>query len=233
MAADTTFSCPNGHKIAWSENLAGRDARCPKCGVLMRVPATSGTTALAISGPGAANAAAGQAAPAPQSGGAPTADQNNIAFLCPNGHRLIGPARMQGQAGQCPHCGARFLVPILSEMEQVEEVDLTDLPGDDDMPLQTVEDVPPPDGGIHPLCKLLRKLWEERQRGAVIELHLEGGMLLVPDWFDDKFSRHSHGLFAAQAADGTVTMTIVPWNTISRIIVRNVEALPDGMFESA
>jgi hypothetical protein len=159
------------------------------------------------------------------------AEQNNIAFLCPNGHRLVGPARLQGQAGQCPHCGARFLVPMMNEMERVEEVDLTDLPAEDDLPLQTVEDVAPPAGGVHPLCKLLRKLWLERERGAVIELHLESGMMLVPDWFDDKLSRHSHGLFAAQAADGTLTMTIVAWNTISRVIVRNVEGLPEGMFE--
>jgi len=232
MAADNFFLCPNGHRINWSENLAGRDAKCPRCGVLLRIPAASGATAQAMAGNTATAVPAASAAAGVQNIGASgQAEQNNIAFLCPNGHRLVGPARLQGQAGQCPHCGARFLVPVLSDMEQVEEVDLTDLPAEDDLPLQTVEDAPPPAGGVHPLCKLLRKLWEERQRGAVIELHLEGGMMLVPDWFDDKFSRHSHGLFAAQAADGTLTMTIVAWNNISRVIVRNVEGLPEGMFE--
>jgi hypothetical protein len=198
--------------------------------VLLRVPNASGATAQALAGDMSSAGAAVEAAAA-RSAAAGGAEENKFAFLCPNGHRLVGPARLQGQAGQCPHCGARFLVPILAEMEQVEEVDLTDLPEGDDYPLQTVDDVPPPAGGVHPLCKLLRKLWEERQRGAVIELHLEGGMMLVPDWFDDKFSRHSHGLFAAQAADGTVTMTIVAWNTVSRVVVRNVEGLPEGMFE--
>jgi DNA-directed RNA polymerase subunit RPC12/RpoP len=226
MAADNFFLCPNGHRINWSENLAGRDAKCPRCGVLLRIPNTSGATAQVLAG-----GTAGAGVTEPNIVSSAPAEQNSIAFLCPNGHRLVGPARLQGQAGQCPHCGARFLVPMLNEMEQVEEVDLTDLPAEDDRPLQTVEDVPPPLGGVHPLCKLLRKLWEERQRGAVIELHLEGGMILVPDWFDDKLSRHSHGLFAAQAADGTLTMTIVGWNTISRVVVRNVEGLPDGMFE--
>ncbi|HEY2826204.1 MAG TPA: hypothetical protein VGJ04_01280 [Pirellulales bacterium] len=229
MAADNFFLCPNGHRINWSANLAGRDAKCPRCGVLLRIPQASGATAQALAGAAATGPTPGlaeQTAVSPNQ-----TDQNSIAFLCPNGHRLVGPARMQGQAGQCPHCGARFLVPLLSEMEQVEEVDLTDLPAEDDRPLQAVEDVPPPAGGVHPLCKLLRKLWEERERGAVIELHLEGGMILVPDWFDDKFSRHSHGLFAAQAADGTLTMTIVAWNNIARIVVRNVEGLPEGMFE--
>jgi DNA-directed RNA polymerase subunit RPC12/RpoP len=233
MATDNFFLCPNGHRINWSENLAGRDAKCPRCGILLRIPSINGATAEAI--PGVAPTAAATGAPAPvataRQSGAPSGEQNNMAFLCPNGHRLVGPARLQGQAGQCPHCGARFLVPMLNEMEQVEEVDLTDLPAEDDLPLQSVDDVPPPAGGVHPLCKLLRKLWPERERGAVIELHLEGGMILVPDWFDDKHSRHSHGLFAAQAADGTLTMTIVAWNTLSRVIVRNVEGLPEGMFE--
>jgi hypothetical protein len=195
---------------------------------MLRVPNASGATAQAI---GAASPAAPADAAAARYANGPAGAEDKFAFLCPNGHRLTGPARMQGQAGQCPHCGARFLVPVLAEMEQVEEVDLTDLPGEDDRPLQVVEDVPPPAGGVHPLCKLLRKLWEERERGAVIELHLDGGMMLVPDWFDDKLSRHSHGLFAAQAADGTVTMTIVAWNTVSRVMVRNVEGLPEGMFE--
>jgi DNA-directed RNA polymerase subunit RPC12/RpoP len=233
MASDHFFLCPNGHRINWSENLAGREAKCPRCGVTLRIPGASGETAQPLGSPAGGAAPASEAATvaAQQGGVAALGDQHMIAFLCPNGHRLTGPARLQGQAGQCPHCGARFLVPVLSDMEQVEEVDLTDLPAEDDMPLQAVEDVPPPAGGVHPLCKLLRKLWEERQRGAVIELHLEGGSMLVPDWFDDKLSRHSHGLFAAQAADGTLTMTIVAWNNVSRVIVRNVEGLPEGMFE--
>jgi hypothetical protein len=84
--------------------------------------------------------------------------------------------------------------------------------------------------GAHPLCNLLKKLWEEKQHGGVIELHLANGALLVPDWFDEKISRLSHGVFAAQSADGTVTITIVGWDTISRIVVRNVEGLPEGMF---
>ncbi len=90
-----------------------------------RIPSVNGATAQALPGTAGATAApvTTQQSIAPASG-----EQNNIAFLCPNGHRLVGPARLQGQAGQCPHCGARFLVPMLNEMERVEEVDLTDLP---------------------------------------------------------------------------------------------------------
>jgi DNA-directed RNA polymerase subunit RPC12/RpoP len=223
------FLCPNGHRIVCPDDRAGRDAKCPKCGVLLRVPGASG--AVASRAPSAAAADATNSGNAEGQNGPADAGENNIVFLCPNGHRLNGPARLQGQAGQCPHCGARFIVPMLSEMEQVEEVDMTDLPDDDQGPLPMVEDTPPPATSYHPLCKLVRKLWDEKEHGAIIELHLDNGALLVPDWFDERLSRQTHGLFASQAADGTVTMTAVAWDSITRVVVRNVEGLPDGMFE--
>ncbi len=34
-----------------------------------------------------------------------------IMFLCPNGHRLNAPQRLEGQPGKCPHCNVRFRVP--------------------------------------------------------------------------------------------------------------------------
>lgn len=36
---------------------------------------------------------------------------DTILFLCPNGHRLNAPQRLQGQPGKCPHCNVRFRVP--------------------------------------------------------------------------------------------------------------------------
>ena len=83
----------------------------------------------------------------------------------------------------------------------------------------------------HPLAALVIRLWSEREHGGIIELHLAGGAILLPDWFDRRLSQGTHGLFAAQAADATVTMTIVPWETVTRVVVRGVVGLPDGMFE--
>lgn len=37
-----------------------------------------------------------------------------ITFLCPNGHRLNAPQRLQGQPGKCPHCNVRFRVPAIT-----------------------------------------------------------------------------------------------------------------------
>jgi hypothetical protein len=75
------------------------------------------------------------------------------------------------------------------------------------------------------------RLWAEREHGGVIELHLSGGAMLAPEWFDTRLSTDTRGLFASQAADGTVTMTVVPWDEVTRVVVRGVVGLPDGMFE--
>lgn len=220
------FNCPNGHRIVCPEDRAGTEGRCPKCGVTVRIPAasTAAKAPVAAANPAASGDAAGR-----DIVGGPEVGEINIPFLCPNGHRLFAPQRLQGQAGQCPQCGARFLVPLESDMEEVEEVDLTDI-DDEGRPLEMVADTAPPTPA-HSLCRLMRKLWDEKAHGATIEIHLEGGAMLVPDWFDERLSRLDHGLFAAQAADGSVTMTAVAWGSVTRVIVRNVEGLPDGMFE--
>jgi len=210
------FNCPNGHRIVCPEDRAGTEGRCPKCGVAVRIPAASAA-------PASADATGRDIASGPE------VTEVNIPFLCPNGHRLFAPKRLEGQAGQCPQCGARFLVPMESDLEQVEEVDLTDI-DEEGRPLEMVADTAPPTPA-HSLCRLMRKLWDEKAHGATIEIHLEGGAMLVPDWFDERLSRLDHGLFASQAADGSVTMTAVAWDSVTRIIVRNVEGLPDGMFE--
>jgi len=81
------------------------------------------------------------------------------------------------------------------------------------------------------IAGLLTRLWEEVDRGGVVELHIEGGSVVLPKWFDRRWSSGTHALFASQAVDGTVTLTAVAWESIKRIVVRNVGDLPDGMFE--
>ena len=50
------------------------------------------------------------------------ADADLIVFLCPNGHRLNGPKKLQGKPGKCPHCGAKFVIPLDEpEEEEYEE----------------------------------------------------------------------------------------------------------------
>jgi hypothetical protein len=78
---------------------------------------------------------------------------------------------------------------------------------------------------------LVARLWAERDHGGIVELHLVGGSVILPEWYEPAWSQGSHGLFASQAADGSVTLTAVAWDSIQKVVVRQVEGLPDGMFE--
>jgi hypothetical protein len=234
------FLCPSGHRISAPEDRVGRVASCPRCNTRFRVPATNGATAELLS---QTSTPADVPAPSHSDSGELGLDEDDpadgsaddlIAFLCPNGHRLTGPARLQGKPGECPHCGEKFRIPFIGEPQPFVGIQSSGV-ADDSEALPMPEDT----GSYHmryssnapAICALLRKLWDEKEHGAVIELHLDGGAMLVPDWFDEQHSCDSHGLFANQAADGTITMTAVAWDSIKRVVVRNIEGMPEGMFE--
>jgi hypothetical protein len=184
---------------------------------------------------------------------APVAPLDQIMFLCPNGHKLNAPRALQGHAGQCPHCKATFRIPVIEHLGgegefggSEEYAAFEQASGRGPANGQTAEgidvlnadwsdvpraEVPAARTSVHTLARLVRRLWSEREHGGIVELHLTGGAMLVPEWFDAKLSQDTHGLFAIQAADGTVTMTIVPWDSIQRVVVRGVVGLPDGLFE--
>jgi hypothetical protein len=84
--------------------------------------------------------------------------------------------------------------------------------------------------GGNATAALVGRLWAERQHGGVIELHLAGGSVILPEWYDANWSRGTHGLFASQAADGSVTLTAVAWETVQKIVVRQLTEVPDDMF---
>ncbi len=88
--------CPQGHKIRCPDDKAGKTGKCPKCGKPFKIPAGNKADNDAV---------AEQQAEV----------DDTIEFLCPNGHRLSGPASLQGKPGQCPHCDERFIIPDYSE----------------------------------------------------------------------------------------------------------------------
>ncbi len=165
--------------------------------------------------------------------GKASANEPRLAFVCPNGHRMNAPAHLQGKAGQCPVCGAKFVIPSPSDIAHGAAAGASDGSSLGSAPLAgtaAATTAESPAGSNHPLCNLLTTLWAEKEHGAIIELHLAGGSVLIADWFDEPNSRQTHGVFAAQSADGSVTMTIVAWESVSRVVVRNLEGLPEGMF---
>ena len=75
----------------------------------------------------------------------PPEKEETIVFLCPNGHRLNGPAHLQGKPGQCPHCGEKFHIPDFEEVSPHVEADLSaadvpvGMPMDEEDILEVVE----------------------------------------------------------------------------------------------
>jgi hypothetical protein len=186
-----------------------------------------------------------------------SAEEPEIEFLCPNGHRLHGPASLQGRPGECPECGSKFRIPTYDDVSDEEDTEVeiglgrADGSGptsdEQDLVLADVEEIgeeivePPeqepagerPDAeglaGGHPLARLFGKLWSEKPRGAAVELHLGGGETLRPEQFAPALSRAGYGVFAVREASGTHTLTVVAWDSIVRVLVRGVAELPDEM----
>jgi len=178
-----------------------------------------------------------------------------IAFNCPNGHRIVVPARAAGQRGKCTQCGTPVIIPTGGKAEGAagrpdSRDDLFAGLGDDAVgePLDTDLMGMSPEigqhqpGGVeaeqagealhaHPTATLVARLFQEVEHGGVVEIHIAGGSVILPEFYEFRWSAGSHGLFASRAADGKVTLTAVAWDSIQKIIVRHLDFLPDGMFE--
>lgn len=186
-----------------------------------------------------------------------------IVFLCPNGHRLNGPASLEGKPGQCPHCGVKFRVPSRDDPIEDEEVEIPvevqpELAGGDEgqgeaeaaeestpfkfnftpaedrgsAPSQAISP-PPSDVAVdrHPLADLFLKLWAEREKGSVLEIHLKDGSILVPERFSRELSRRKCGVFALHDPDGSYTVAAIDWQAVLRISLRHLSKPPKSMFE--
>jgi hypothetical protein len=220
----------------------------------------------------AASPSAGGSGKQPADSVGPSKEQQ-IEFLCPNGHHLHGPASLQGRAGECPECGSRFRIPVIDEPEVEAEVPAGshvatqgEIALEDAVPvaelasdpaaqpldfLQVMESgssgpVPVaggsgglggpiinltsgPDGAVlaaHPLAVLFIELWAARGEGSRVEVHLESGSVLVPDGYLKSHSQQDYAVLVTRDPDGCSTITVVPWNSISRIILRAVKEVP-------
>ena len=240
-----TFNCPQGHRLTCPDELAGKPGKCPKCGVVLRVPQTSPVVAAIT--PAAPPVDDEPASQLESAGDGMTTDDlgaDQILFLCPNGHRLHGSAGLAGRPGQCPHCGVRFLVPSPDEEDEEPFVDeeAAEMPFDDVViQIDTSGKTGSSKSGkaaiglnsglpasAPPLAGLLSKLWRYKAQGASVEIHLGDGRLLEPDQISLKDANHA--LFATREASGMHTLTAVAWSSIERIVVRGLEQLPKEWF---
>ena len=262
------FKCPNGHPLSTNDDRAGTPAKCPKCQAPLVVPLASeganGVGVVATAGSGSQTSAS----PTESAAATPTVATDLIVFLCPNGHRLNGPARLKGKAGQCPHCGAKFRIPADEDEEEIEDFEEVDEVGkaasmtDEEFAAEEIEDIdeiseyseeyaeadelepfeeapatvidafttPPPEG-VHPYATMIAILWEAKEAGQVIDLYLQKGDVFTPELFAEALAQPYFGIFGRREKEGGYTLTMIPWDQITRIEVRNVKPVPVGLFK--
>ena len=235
------FLCPNGHRIRCPDNQAGRAAKCPKCQVRFRIPApTTDNRSTDASHSGETPAEMSRLSQAEGQTGEANGD-DSFDFLCPNGHRLHGPTRLQGQPGECHMCGAKFRVPSYEDLSGQEVPDQpiaagsADAEEEFDMVLPDIDEDEPAGEpravslgpARHPTAELLLRMWEYKLRGATLEIRLVSGETMIPDHFADKSAASSHALLAAVERDGTYTVYLVSWDAIQRVLLRGVKSLPE------
>jgi hypothetical protein len=250
------FLCPNGHKIHCPDDRAGKPAKCPKCAAKFRVPEIEPEGEQDEDEEPEENTDGDS-----QTDGASSATaEEQIEFLCPNGHRLHGPASLQGKAGECPECGSRFRVPSYDEVpEEEEEPSEQQISVADSGNLVTLQEAQADDSGVgaarvaggsgpspssvglegpstvgprpHPLAGLLTKLWAVKPQEAQVELLLASGEKILPQRFFKNLSSGSHGLFAVEEDDGTYTLMAISWESVQRVLFRSLKRLPEALRE--
>jgi hypothetical protein len=212
------FTCPNGHRIVADRSHAGRRGTCSKCGVSVEIPGGAAhqqaisqpvvvvtppplvTPDEAIPAPGSEATEQSAAPPFP----APGSEAGGSTDAEQEGWDFIGG----------PASGAAPTAAEAAEGEAWSGVEPGGFVGGD---------------GVNPTAQLLARLWLERNHGGVIELHLEGGSVILPEWFDANWSSGTHGLFASKAGE-SITITAVAWDTVRKVVVRNLSEMPDDMF---
>lgn len=223
------FFCPNGDKVVVSAKDAGKRGQCSKCKVPVVIPMLRKQRPSQPVFPGVEE-------PEPRSeGDAEVAEEAAAEPTDPDVEASV-EASAEAPSSDASADAASAEPPAAGEWQFVGEAESSHA-GFEPQPGQGGDWPPPPPFGEpgqpaeHPAARLAARLWMERDQGGIFELHLSGGSVILPEWFEPNWSRGSHGLFASQAADGSITLTAVAWDTIEKIVVRQVPAVPDGMFE--
>jgi len=220
------FRCPQGHPIKVDAALAGKRGKCSKCQTPVTIPtasqplaeeAAAPEAAAAAEAPAAAEAAAAEPAMAPPPP-PPVPAENAVAESAGDREPAAEPSADE------PANWDFIASPTEPPPVEAFAAEGFDAGG---------WSAPAVDFGgeeQNPTAVLVARLWAEREHGGIIELHLAGGSVILPEWYDATWSRGTHGLFASQAADGSVTLTAVAWETVQKVVVRQLSEVPEDMF---
>ena len=150
----------------------------------------------------------------PYNEGDPVGEQE-IVFLCPEGHHLSAATSLGGKPGQCPVCQTKFLVPSeddLSEPEPAQEAQSPlmfnfDLGGGaaSNGQQEAAEEA----STASPLAELFESFWSYKAQGATVEVHLAQGKVITPDGFAPHLSHQEHGVFLIREANGLFALAAV------------------------
>lgn len=237
-AGKIVFHCSNGHRIVVAATMGGQRGKCSKCGVAVRIPGGSASPARPsrqpepqAGGPDLASGSVPDEADEPPSGNPAEEPRGHGGAAEPLDQSVSASV---GQAEPREDMFSGIVTTGESHLAANEFVELSHhlshlgtqpVPGPIDVGAS--EAAPP----TNPTAALVARLFQEMEHGGIVELHLVGGSVILPEFYERRWSAGSHGLFASRAADGTVTLTAVAWDAIQKIIVRQVDGLPDGMFE--
>jgi hypothetical protein len=195
------FACPNGHTLRVPLELGGKRGKCSKCGVPLQIPAVPVAELLPV---------------------IDTGSNEPVADDLPPFIDVSAPA-------PSPPASAAPAVPPPPDDGGPEDWNF-DVSAPAAPAFAAGVPLPADDVQANPTARLVARLWAERDHGGIVELHLAGGSVILPEFYEPNWSRGTHGLFASQAADGSVTLTAVAWETVLKIVVRQLTAVPDDMF---
>ena len=236
-AGKIAFYCSNGHRIVVEASMAGQRGKCSKCRVSVRIPRSAkaasrpakpqgrGTGEPSPAEPHAVDEVAPGTVPAEPPGGgwhAPDAAEPQSSGQPESREDMFSGLVTTGDS----HMSATEFVELSHQLSHLSHHGEQTLPGAEPEPGRTEPASPP-----NPTAALVARLFQEMEHGGIVEVHITGGSVILPEFYEPRWSVGSHGLFASRAADGTVTLTAVAWDSIQKIIVRQVDGLPDGMFE--
>jgi DNA-directed RNA polymerase subunit RPC12/RpoP len=80
--------------------------------------------------------------------------------------------------------------------------------------------------GAHPMAELFARFWAARAEGSRVEVHLASGGVLLPDGYVATMSQLGHAVLVTRDPDGSHTVTLVPWDSVARVILRGIRQVP-------